>query len=139
KDKAEIPGIKELYFRKGKSGKSKITFDPHKAYQKLSFTGLTPIYDPLISLLSSSPPFYHGKGDFREQYRNRIDKIAKNAQKVLKGKLNFSQLLNQEENEQHIHVRTQQKVVLDEQFIAKVLINDNSFSLREFMAEIAAI
>ncbi len=138
KNESEIPAISDLYFEKGAS-KKKETFDSEKAYQKLSFAGLQPIYDPLIALLSAHPPFYQGHGDFKEKYRDSIDSVARKAQKIIKGKLSLEQILKYAEIDQQITVRSDNKISIDEDYKARVLLNDKDFSFTRFLTQIAAI
>ncbi len=54
KETIEIPKIKNLYFDKDAE---RTDYDPENAYKKLSFSKLTPIYEPLTALLNPYPAF----------------------------------------------------------------------------------
>ena len=64
---SHIPTLLDLYFEKGKpkNKTEKAAFDPKDAYQKLSFSKITPLHEPLFSLLTERPVFYPGSGDFK--------------------------------------------------------------------------
>jgi uncharacterized Zn finger protein len=56
------------------------------AYQKLSFSTLIPIHEPLIQLLADEPVFYQNSGNFREKYALALNKAVRNAQRIISGK-----------------------------------------------------
>ena len=79
KETATIPVITDLYFDTKK--KKNTTYNPENAYQKLSFSNLSPIHEPLAALLSGFPAFYHGGGDFKEKYFIKLSKTVSNVKK----------------------------------------------------------
>lgn len=143
KETATIPLITDLYFDKEvkKSVKKKLPgFDMAKAYEKLPFTSLSPLHEPLLSLLSEQPVFYTGAGNFKDKYRTSVNRSVRNAQRILQGKINFEQLLlRSARQEQHVKPHTENKVTIDENFLAKVLVNNKRFSLTDFLAQIIQI
>lgn len=134
----EIPKLKDLFFEKVKEAKP---YNPEDAYQKLSYAGLTPIHEPLSALLRPHPAFYTSSAaDFREKYRGHLNRIVKNTQKAASGKINlpaFFSAAYSEENQISYH--SQNTISLDDSLRAKVTVNDKSYSIREFLQQLAQI
>jgi uncharacterized Zn finger protein len=143
KEQTAIPQITDLYFEKNKKKskkKNEDNFDATKAYQKLSFSSLTPLHEPLISLLSANPVFYTGKADFKEQYSAAMNRIVRNGQKVLQGKISLEKTLHHAmQDELRINTHSTEKVTIDEHYHARVFVNGDSFSLPGFMAQIIQV
>ena len=146
KEKTEIAKITDLYFeeklilRPAQHKKKEKSYNTENAYAKLSFTNLTPIHEPLTVLLSSSPAFYQGVGDFKEKYILKINKTVKNAQRVVQGKINLENLFYKATvKEQHINHKAHNKITIDEQYKSKVLVNETNFSFVDFLQQISQI
>ncbi|HRP32996.1 MAG TPA: SNF2-related protein [Agriterribacter sp.] len=134
-----IPKLTDFYFQK-KPAKKKADDHPQNAYQKLSFSTLTPIHEPLIALLSDFPVFYPGQSDFKEKYRKAISSIVKDAQKILQGKISLEQIIDRATaHEQNINTHSTQKVTVNESFHSKVYINREAFSMPQFLAQLTQI
>ena len=137
KEASEIPKITDLYFE---AKKKKITFNPENAYQKLTFSKLSPIHEPLTALLTDFPPFYTGNGNFKEKHIVKLGKIVKNAQRVIQGKISLETVFrNAKIHEQGITHRSIQKVTLNEDFLTKVLVNDDAFPMIDFLCQLSQI
>ena len=138
KKNIEIPKIKDLFFEKSTEQKE---YDPEDAYKKLSFSGLTPIHEPLTALLSPFPAFYTSSGtDFREKYRTHLNRIVKNTQKAASGKIALPQFfLVAYSEENQINYHSQNRVSLDDSLRAKVTVNDKNYSVNEFLQQLAQI
>lgn len=138
KKNIEIPKLKDLFFEKVKEEKS---YDPEDAYQKLSYAGLTPIHEPLSALLTPYPAFYTSSAaDFREKYRSHLNRIVKNTQKAASGKINLPAFFSAAYSEEtQISYHSQNSVSLDDSLRAKVAVNDKSYSIREFLQQLAQI
>lgn len=140
---AVIPQVHNLYFdsdNKKQKKKHNYNFDITKAYQKLCFSSLSPLHEPLISLLSANPVFYTGKADFKEQYSTAINRIVRNGQRILNGKLSLEKVLRRTSNDEtHINTHSIQKVLIDEHLHSKIFVNNHCFSAAEFMVEIAQV
>ncbi len=137
----EIPQLVDFYFDKAEKKKQVLPeFDNLKAYQKLSFTTLTSIQEALYTLLADNPVFYNQTGNFKEKYQIHLNQIIRNAQRIIKGKMDLAEVLNRAKNEaaQVNHYATN-RVYIDEQLKAKVLVNDVSFSPLAFMLELSNI
>lgn len=134
----EIPKIKDLFFEKEKEVKP---YDPEDAYQKLSYAGLTPIHEPLSALLTPYPAFYTSSAtDFREKYRAHLNRIVKNTQKAASGKINLPEFFSAAYSEEYqISYHSQNTISLDDSLRAKVTVNDKSYSIREFLQQLAQI
>jgi SNF2 family DNA or RNA helicase/uncharacterized Zn finger protein len=138
KQNIEIPKIKSLYF--GKKSET-IKYNPENAYQKLSFTKLSPIHEALTALLSPFPAFYTSSdSDFREKYLASLNRIVKNTQKAAKGKISlvdfFSGVYSEERQISH---RADNSVILDDSLQARVFVNDRKYSVTEFLQQLAQI
>lgn len=134
----QIPKITDLYFDAKK--KKTTSFDEKNAYQKLSFSKLTPIHEPLTALLTDSPVFYPDKGNFKEKYCSKINRTVKAAQKVVQGKVSLENLFIKASNqEQNITTHSHQKISIDEEFQSKVFVNDTKFSFLDFLRQITQI
>jgi len=90
-ENTEIPLLKSILLPNAKTKKTtpkqKETIAPNqKSHQKLNLSTLSPIYDPLIHLLTDAPVFYQNSGNFREKYGLALRKAARNAQRILQAK-----------------------------------------------------
>ncbi|HET8828520.1 MAG TPA: DEAD/DEAH box helicase [Pelobium sp.] len=132
-----IPKITDLYFD---AKKKKVKYNPENAYQKLSFSTLSPIHEPLTALLADYPVFYQSTANFKDKYVGKISKAVKNAQRVVKGKLSLENLFYKAmQNEQTINHHAQEKITIDETFASKVFINETAFSFLDFLKQLAQI
>src|SRR5690606_16810710 len=118
------PNLIQLYF--GKKDKSYQTFNPEEAYQKLSFSKLSPIHEALTKLLSDYPAFYQGSGNFKEKYQKCITRTVKNAQKVVQGKISMQSLFLKAIDRENIGHHATQTIGIDPQFQPKVYVNKKS-------------
>ena len=142
KDKVEIPKITDLYFitKTKKAPSDSLTYRNESAYQKLSYSNLTPIHEPLIALLSGFPPFYQGTGDFKEKYRIKISQIVKNAQKIVRGKMPLENLLsNAKQQELGINHHLHPVILIDENYHSQVIIHETKFSFIDFLKQLTQI
>ncbi len=143
KEQTAIPKIFDLYFDKQKKNtgrKNGNSFDAANAYQKLSFSSLNLLLDPLVSLLSEHPVFYTGKTNFKEQYYTAMNRIVRNGQRILRGKTSLGKALQHVVPEvQHINTHSREKIAIDEHFQAKVFVNDEVFTLSEFILQIVQV
>jgi len=134
---SEIPKLKSLFIEKSAIQTSYV---PDSAYQKLNFSILTPLHDSLSSLLSAYPAFYTLSGDFKEKYHALLSRSVKKFQKISTGKVSLSQFLDQAlSDDQNISKQSKNTILIDDEFSAKVLVNDTSFPLSEFMFHLSQI
>jgi uncharacterized Zn finger protein len=139
---SHIPTLLDLYFEKGKpkNKTEKAAFDPKDAYQKLSFSKLTPLHEPLFSLLTERPVFYPGSGDFKEKYTQAVSRFVRSGQRILQGKTTLSDAIRQAENESRkLGTHSTNRISIDEDFNASVRVNDAAFSVGDFMLEISKL
>ena len=138
KQTSEIPKITDLYFDKKKKKKS--AFDPENAYQKLTFSKLTAIHEPLTALLSDFPVFYPNSGNFKEKYSKKISRTVRNAQKVVKGKITLENLfIKAGQAGQSINHHSTESIAIDENYQSKVFVNETQFSFPDFLKQMAQI
>jgi len=136
-EQSAIPLITELYFIKEKKKKSGAVYDITNAYQKLSYSNIPSLHEPLAALLSDFPAFYQGSGNFKEKYTAGLARIVKDAQKLLRGKINIEHLLKQSEKDiPGFNTHSRNKIAINEKFAAKVVVNDANFSFSGFIAEL---
>lgn len=83
--KSEISSFSDLFKPNKKSYKG---FDQELPYQRVDFSLLQNISEPLVQLLPDSPPFYHN-GNFKEKYALQFIRLAKDANRILNKKLAF--------------------------------------------------
>lgn len=132
----EVPQLTDLYFQKAKQNKE---FNSENAYKKVDLSGLTPLDDALVALLSDFPAFYPGKANFKNWYGTTLNRVSKTANRIIQGKTSLEALLKLKEKNQAINTHSKERVILDERLLAKVLINDNHFSFTEFIQQILQI
>lgn len=137
----EIPQLTDFYFDKEKTKKAKVPeFDFHKAYQKLSFSTLSPIHEALFSLLTENPVFYNQSTNFKEKYKLNLSQTVRNTQRILQGKIDLAHVLHKaKEEEVKINTHSKNRVYIDENLNVKVRINEVFFSPLDFMLQLAAI
>jgi len=101
---ADIPRLKDLFFKKvvhaKRSGKRPAKRSPpqtgdidERAFEALDFSGLRPIYEPLIQLLPDTPAFYQNAGNFKEKYEAALQKVVRNSHRIITGKISPGELI----------------------------------------------
>jgi uncharacterized Zn finger protein len=83
--KTEIPTMENLL--KTKDTLSETLEDA--VYERIDFSGLQDISQALTQLLTDAPPFYPS-GNFRERYAIQLNRIVKDASRILSKKLDFN-------------------------------------------------
>ncbi len=138
KENTEIPQLRKLYFQKDKMAGD---YNPDDAYKKLSFSKLKPINEALASLLTPFPPFYTAsKSDFREKYKGHLRRIVKNVQKVAKGKISLPAFFEEAySGHSGLGYHSENTLVMDNSFKARVFINDQSYSVGDFLSSLSQI
>ncbi len=138
KETTKIPKITNLYFQRKKQKTT--LYDSENAYKKLSFTKLSPIHKPLAALLSDFPAFYQGTVNFKEKYTAKVERVAKNATKVIQGKVPLERLfLKAKQQENQINHRTNNTISIDETYKSKIFVNETSFSFLDFLHQISQV
>jgi len=108
--KAEIIQYSDLL--KGKAIKSE-NFDAEQTYQRIDFSQLQNIAEPLIQLLPDAPPFYPG-GNFKEKYAQQFSRIAKDSQRILTKKLVLEAVFLPKKNLHPLSVRSTFGILIDD-------------------------
>ncbi|MCL2245672.1 MAG: DEAD/DEAH box helicase [Lentimicrobiaceae bacterium] len=83
--KTEIPVLENLW----KEKKTSSEIAEIAVYERVNFSQLQNISEPLVQLLPDAPPFYPS-GNFREKYAAQYIRIAKEATRILSKKLDFN-------------------------------------------------
>jgi SNF2 family DNA or RNA helicase/uncharacterized Zn finger protein len=139
KQATDILHIKDIYFDTNKP--KKIDFNTENAYQKLNFSKLKTIQEPITALLSDFPVFYQNSGNFKEKYVVKFNKIVKNAEKVVNGKISLEHLFISAQNnlKDNINKHSQHYIKIDDNFDSKVVIDEKPFSFLNFLQQISQI
>jgi SNF2 family DNA or RNA helicase/uncharacterized Zn finger protein len=140
-ENTEIPNLKDLYLDAQLSKKRKnVKFDAERAYQKLSYATLTPIYDPLSALLTDAPVFYTGNGNFKEKYVAALRRTVKNTQRIIQGKVSLENYwIHNPLREQILNTHSLNKIIVNEKFEYKVLVSETVLSVTQFIVQLMRI
>lgn len=106
--KAEIVQFAGLL--KGKANQE--DFDAEQAYQRVDFSQLQNIAEPLVQLLPDSPPFYHS-GNFKEKYALQFSRNSRDANRILNKKLAFDAVFPSRNAAQPLSSRSTIGVLVD--------------------------
>ncbi len=139
-ESATIPEITELYIGNG-SGKNRKSdkFELQNAYQKLSYSALSPIHEALYALLPEAPPFYAGSGDFKKKYKVALNRAVKSADRIINGRTSLAAQLAQSIDSQTISAHTTSAVIVSEDLQTTVQVNGETLELSGFMLNLAEI
>ncbi|WP_294221880.1 SNF2-related protein [uncultured Chryseobacterium sp.] len=138
----EIPQLADFYIedKKKKSVSVKDAPGREDIYRQLIFTSLSPIQEPLMSLLPEKPVFFSSTTDFKSKYGTAVQKIVKNAQKILQGKTSFAHAAGFPENEDSkITIHDTCFIVTDENFRVAAMIGESRVSVWRMMVELSRI
>ncbi|WP_256011164.1 SNF2-related protein [Desertivirga xinjiangensis] len=139
-DSLKIPALTDLYFEREQKITTEASFNPEKAYARLSYSDLPSLHQPLNALLSDYPAFYQGSGNFKEKYTSALSRIVKKAERIIQGKIDLQSVLDKTLNEQQqVTTHSLSKVVVDEKQQAKVLVSETTFSLSDFLVQLEQI
>lgn len=139
-ESADIPVITELYYENGPDRKRQSNeFEVQNAYQKLSYSTLSPIHEPLYALLPEEPPFYAGSGDFKKKYKVALNRTVKSADRIINGRTSLDVQLKQRIETQTISTHTTCEVIASEDLHTTVQVNGEAFSLADFMLNLVQI
>ncbi|NDP19928.1 MAG: hypothetical protein GZ091_02430 [Paludibacter sp.] len=83
--KTEIPTLESL-LKEAKVGT--VEFNEESAYERVDFSQLQHIAEPLVQLLPDAPPFY-SNGNFREKFALQFLRNAKEAKRLISKKMSF--------------------------------------------------
>jgi len=87
-------------------------FDQELAYQRIDFSQLQNIAEPIVQLLPDSPPFYPG-GNFKEKYAQQFIRNSRDAGRILTKKLAFDAVFPTKDAAQPINARTKIGILVD--------------------------
>ncbi len=134
----EIPELTHVYVDLKKKPKKESN---EIIYKKIVFSKLSPLYESLVALLTDSPAFYTARENFKEKYLSRIEKMAKNTQKVLYGKRVMDTLFEMAPTQslKNISHKDHYKIVVDEKNYIQIVNQDEEVSLVDFMQQLSKI
>ena len=87
-------------------------FEAEQAYQRIDFSQLQPIAEPLIQILPDNPPFYN-QGNFRNQYGTVIQKIVKETGRIFKKNLKLDDFIPSSGTISPLNYRTEIKIMVN--------------------------
>lgn len=135
----EIPLLSELYFDTTSKLK-RAPYSPGKAYQRLAFSKLENCFESLLNLLSPRPVFYPGQADFKEKYSAILLKSQKISSRIIQGKISFKDAVyGSEVSSVILNGHSKNQCIIDEKWVASILINENEFSLPQFLLALSEI
>ncbi|RYU97100.1 DEAD/DEAH box helicase [Emticicia agri] len=141
KDNVAISTLESLYFDKNVKKAKKPVFNAENAYQKLAYSTIPSVHEPLLTLLSDNPVFYTEKTDFKEKYRVNLGYAIKNAQKLLQGKLEMDDLIRHFRTASPLaidkHTRIEIRIDTDHQ--PKALFNNHAFIFYQLLTPLSQI
>ncbi|MBN2166883.1 MAG: DEAD/DEAH box helicase [Marinilabiliaceae bacterium] len=134
----EVPRISSLLFEKAGN---ESPYNTEKAYQKLNFSELEPLHEPLTALLTPMPAFYTAStSDFRDKYLATIKRVVKNTQRAASGKMPLPEFFRDTYSDvSNITHHTINQITLDEAIQAKVITNQKEWTVSEFLIELSHI
>lgn len=138
----EIPQLAGFYIedQKEKNIPVKDASGSQDVYRKLIFTSLSPIHEPLLSLLPEKPVFFSSTADFKSKYGTAVQKVVKHAQKILQGKTSFAHAAGFPENENgNIGIHDSCCVLTDRSLRASAMIGDGHLSVQKLMTALSRI
>ena len=138
KKNIHVAELEELFLLKGKK-KHNPDYIEDNAYQKLPFTNLTSIHEQLTNLLQDNPVFYPNNANFKERYVHKLNKIVKNAQKIIEGKISLENLFEKNSSTLKINHKSNEKIIIDAKQIPKIYIDNGHFFLTDFFKQLVAI
>jgi uncharacterized Zn finger protein len=118
-------GISSLHSLWAPQGKKLIAPDEERAYERVDFSQLHPIAEPLVQLLPDAPPFYPD-GNFREIYALQFLRLAKEAGRLLNKRLDFEALFPSTNDGEMISHHTRLAFTLDRNDEASVLMGNGT-------------
>ena len=111
----------------------KVTFDPEQAYQRIDFSQLQHIVEPIIHLLPDNPPFHPG-GNFKEKYAQQFTRTAKEVQRIFTKNLSLESAFSIAENTGHLSNRSTVSMHINENCETKISgENHNCKNIRQLI------
>lgn len=138
KESIPIPTIKDLYFSPAAKKRGN-NFIDEQAYQKPSFAYLKAIHEPLVAMLSDYPPFYSGNGNFKEKHALALQRVVRNTQRILQGKIDLASAIQQAEKKDVLSTKQPNKVAINEQFLTRIIVSDKAISFGDFLLQLIQI
>ena len=133
-----IPLISDLIYD---PQKYKITnFNIDNLNRKVSFSRLNNIYDSLIKFLGDEPPFYPGKGDFKDKYCKILNKLIKSTIKIINGSQSFETLFpSSHKTTIQIDTHSILELIIDADFDSEIVFAEHSYDVIDFIRQISKI
>lgn len=83
-----VPSLHSLWTAKKKKAAA---YDEEQVYERVDFSELRDIAEPLVQLLADAPPFYPG-GNFKDIYTLQFIRLGKEVKRILNKRLDFEAL-----------------------------------------------
>lgn len=137
---AVVEPLSSFYLKDQKVKQAPRTFDSNNAYEKLSYASLIPLDQALMALLSEYPVFYNGSGDFKTKYLTTLNRIVRNAKRILDGKIELKAIAGQyQENKIHVNPHAVIEVFVDENLEAFIQVDCSALTPMELIVELEAV
>ncbi len=101
--------------------------DEERVYERVDFSQLHPIAEPLVQLLPDAPPFYPG-GNFKEIYAIQFKRLAKEAGRLLNKKLDFEAIFHPANDGKKISHHTHLAFVIDRNNVVSVTMGNGTMN-----------
>ena len=132
------PSLEYLYLHKNEAVNNRLP-NNENAYLKLNFSELTPIHAPLAALLQAQPAFYPGNSDFKDKYITLLNRVVKNAIRVIQNKTSFDNFLQASSNAVTINHHTNIRLHIDNKNKLKIFADDIQVKVADFLLQMKAI
>lgn len=137
---AVVEPLSSFYLKDQKVKQAPRTFDSNNAYEKLSYASLIPLDQALMALLSEYPVFYNGSGDFKTKYLTTLNRIVRNAKRILDGKIELKAIAGQyQENKIHVNPHAVIEVFVDENLEAFIQVDCSALTPMKLIVELEAV
>lgn len=134
---SEVPALIDLYYPENNSAQK--YNDPENAYQKINFASIPPLNNPLSALLSSNPPFYAGSADFKATYQTVMNRLVRQADKIIKKDLILNRLWPVRKETPAIDHFTDLTVTIDKFGRTSAYINENKVPVHELLCAVTTL
>jgi SNF2 family DNA or RNA helicase/uncharacterized Zn finger protein len=131
---SEIVQLADLL--KGVNKKHTMDFNVDQAYQRIDFSQLQSIAEPLIQILPDTPPFYN-KGNFRELYASVLLRITRETGRIFRKSLKLENILVANQNNVPLNHHTEIKILANHNGGCEVIsAQQKTITIEEFILQL---